>query len=201
MPQLTAGCLCGNVRLTASGSPYRVGLCHCLDCRKHHGALFHASAVFPQEAVAVEGETRDHAGRFFCPRCGSSVFGRSADEIEVHLGSLDAPNQLTPTYELWTLRRESWLPPFPHMQHYERNRDAQSRAEPPRIAPGRYRHHKGQFYEVIGVARHSETQEWQVVYKALYADHGLWVRPAAMFTEWVEVGGQRVPRFERADSP
>lgn len=91
MDRFTGGCLCGNVRIEASGRPYRVGLCHCLDCRKHHGALFHASAVFPQDAVTIDGETRDYAGRFFCPRCGSSVFGRSADEIEVNLGSLDAP--------------------------------------------------------------------------------------------------------------
>ncbi len=74
MDRFTGGCLCGNVRIVASGLPYRVGLCHCLDCRKHHGALFHASAVFPQNAVTIDGETRDYAGRFFCPRCGSSIF-------------------------------------------------------------------------------------------------------------------------------
>ena len=67
MDRFTGGCLCGNVRIVASGLPYRVGLCHCLDCRKHHGALFHASAVFPQDAVTIDGETRDYAGRFFCP--------------------------------------------------------------------------------------------------------------------------------------
>ena len=83
MDRFTGGCLCGKVRFVASGSPYRVGLCHCLDCRKHHGALFHASAIFPQDAVTIEGETRDYAGRFFCPSCGSSVFARSGDEIEV----------------------------------------------------------------------------------------------------------------------
>ena len=111
------------------GSPYRVGLCHCLDCRKHHGALFHASAIFPAEAVTVDGETRDYAGRFFCPRCGSPVFAGTADEIEVNLGSLDAPDQLTPTYELWTIRREGWLPPFPLMRRYDRDRDATDRSE------------------------------------------------------------------------
>lgn len=129
MDRFTGGCLCGNVRIEASGRPYRVGLCHCLDCRKHHGALFHASAVFPQEAVKITGETRDYAGRFFCPRCGSSVFGRSADEIEVNLGTLDAPDQLQPTYELWTIRRESWLPPLPLSKRYERDRDATDRFE------------------------------------------------------------------------
>ncbi|SFQ01202.1 Uncharacterized conserved protein [Pseudomonas sp. NFPP07] len=96
MQRFTGGCLCGKVRLVASGPPYRVGLCHCLDCRKHHGALFHASAIFPEDAVTVEGETRDYAGRFFCPNCGSSVFARSADEIEVNLGALDAPTNSSP---------------------------------------------------------------------------------------------------------
>lgn len=92
MDRFTGGCLCGNVRFVASGLPYRVGLCHCLDCRKHHGALFHASAIFPRDAVTIDGETRDYAGRFFCPRCGSSIFACTADEIEVNLGSLDAPD-------------------------------------------------------------------------------------------------------------
>jgi len=123
MERYTGGCLCGNVRIVASGAPDRVGMCHCLDYRKHHGALFHASAVFPEDAVTVEGETRDYEGRFFCPRCGSSVFGRSDGEVEVNLGSLDAPDRFVPTYELWTVRRESWLPPFPVEERYERNRD------------------------------------------------------------------------------
>jgi hypothetical protein len=129
MDRFTGGCLCGNVRIVASGLPYRVGLCHCLDCRKHHGALFSASAMFPQDAVTIEGETHDYAGRSFCPRCGSSVFARTGDEIEVHLGSLDAPDQLMPTYESWVVRRESWLPSFPLTRHYERSRDASSRFE------------------------------------------------------------------------
>lgn len=127
--EVTGGCLCGQVRLVATGQPYRVGLCHCLDCRKHHGALFHASAIFPQAAVVITGETSDYAGRNFCPRCGSSVFGRSGDEVEVNLGSLDAPNQFMPTYELWTLRREAWLPRFALAHHYARDREATGRAE------------------------------------------------------------------------
>jgi len=77
----------------------------------------------------INGETRDYAGRSFCPRCGSCVFARSADEIEVNLGSLDAPDQLKPTYELWTSRRESWLPPFPLTRRYDRDRNAASSFE------------------------------------------------------------------------
>jgi hypothetical protein len=67
----------------------------------------------------------------------------------------------------------------------------------PNIPLGRYRHYKGRFYEVTGLARHSETEEWHVVYRALYGDFGLWIRPAAMFVESVEVEGRRVLRFER----
>jgi len=66
---------------------------------------------------------------------------------------------------------------------------------------GRYRHAKtGNEYEVIGVARHSETLEELVVYRALYGQRGLWVRPLAMFTELVEVEGRRVARFVRVDA-
>ena len=65
------------------------------------------------------------------------------------------------------------------------------------IEPGRYRHYKGKDYQVIGTARHSETEEWLVVYRCLYGDHSLWVRPLDMFLESVEVAGKQVPRFTR----
>jgi hypothetical protein len=129
MDRFTGSCLCGAVRITAEGQPYRVGLCHCLDCRKYSGSLFHASAVFPETAVTVEGETRHFGDRHFCPGCGASLFGHSAGEIDVSLGVLDAPNQLKPTYELWTIRREAWLPPFPGMRLYERDREGSGRSE------------------------------------------------------------------------
>ena len=129
MDQITGGCLCGRVRMVAAGAPNRVGLCHCLECRKHHGALFFAAAMFPEDAVTVEGETRDYKGRHFCPQCGSSVFNRHGDEVEVHLGALDAPDQLTPTYECWTVRRERWLPEFPLTRRYDRDREGTGPAE------------------------------------------------------------------------
>lgn len=63
------------------------------------------------------------------------------------------------------------------------------------IRPGRYRHFKGNEYQVLGMAHHSETEEEMVVYRPLYGDGGLWVRPAAMWCEPVERDGKVQPRF------
>ena len=63
------------------------------------------------------------------------------------------------------------------------------------VVPGVYRHYKGQPYRVLGTARHSETMEWLVVYQALYGEHGLWVRPAALFVETVGLHGTPTARF------
>ena len=64
---------------------------------------------------------------------------------------------------------------------------------------GVYEHYKGKRYEVLGVARHSETLEELVVYRALYGDRELWIRPRAMFLEKVEIGGKKVSRFRRME--
>ena len=128
MERYSGGCLCGAVRIVAAGRPDRVGLCHCLDCRKHHGALFFAAAIFPEGAVTIEGETGAYDGRHFCPRCGSSVFARVGDEVDVHLGTLDEPDRLIPSYELWTVRREGWLPAFPLTERHARNREGAGQA-------------------------------------------------------------------------
>ncbi len=63
------------------------------------------------------------------------------------------------------------------------------------IRAGRYRHYKGNDYQVIGLARHSETEEGMVVYRQLYGDGSMWVRPLVMFVEDVMVDGQQKPRF------
>lgn len=68
------------------------------------------------------------------------------------------------------------------------------------LQTGRYRHYKGKDYEVIGIATHSETSEKMVVYRTLYGDYDLWVRPLAMFTETVTVDGETVPRFRFIES-
>ena len=64
------------------------------------------------------------------------------------------------------------------------------------LEKGLYRHYKGNMYEVFMMAQHSETEEWMVVYKALYGDEGMWIRPYEMFIEEVEVDGKMISRFE-----
>ena len=64
------------------------------------------------------------------------------------------------------------------------------------IKPGKYRHFNGNYYQVMGVAHHSETMEEMVVYRALYGEHGLWVRPAAMWSETIDRDGYHGPRFQ-----
>ncbi len=74
---------------------------------------------------------------------------------------------------------------------------------PPLITtpPGLYRHYKGHLYEVVGTVRHSETLEPMTLYRALYGEHGLWVRPAAMFNGTVDVGGRSEARFAPVATP
>lgn len=121
-PMLIGGCACGAVRFVTRGAPLRVGLCHCLTCRKAHASAFNPFVVFRREQVEVTGELRSwksSAGydRRFCPHCGSRLFGISGDEIELSLGSYDQPGLFEPRYENWIVRREAWLAPLPVPQH------------------------------------------------------------------------------------
>lgn len=117
------GCLCGAVRFQVQGAPLRVGLCHCKDCRKESGSVFASFAIWPRAAFSSEGETQTFAGRSFCTSCGGRVFGLREDEAEVRFGSLDeAPTDLSPSYELWIKRRETWLRPLPGCRQFEEDR-------------------------------------------------------------------------------
>ena len=122
MNQIEGGCRCGAVRFATDARPDRVGVCHCMDCRKHHGAPFFAAAIFAVGAVRVTGDTLSHEGRHVCRHCGSSVFARTGEEIELHLGALDAPDRFKPGYECWTIRREGWLSPIPGATQHEKDR-------------------------------------------------------------------------------
>ncbi|MEJ2814486.1 GFA family protein [Caulobacter sp. CCG-8] len=126
------GCACGAVRYVASGGPLRVGLCHCLTCRKRHGAPCNAFAAFRADKVRIEGRTQVWAGAEHgllhgCPICGSPLFWTATDqdddEIEIHLGGLDEVGQFTPQYEVWVKRREPWMAPL-NVPQYVENRPA-----------------------------------------------------------------------------
>ena len=120
------GCACGAVRFTTRGAPLRVGLCHCLTCRKAHASAFNAFAIFRADQVEISGESASWESspeydRHFCATCGSGVFGRDGEEIEVSLGSFDQPGLFEPQYELWIGRREPWVAALDVRQH-EMNR-------------------------------------------------------------------------------
>ncbi len=124
---VTGGCACGQLTFAARGRPKRVGLCHCMTCRKISGAPFAAFVIFARDQVTISGSFRSWSATSrtedcFCPVCGSQVFDRdTADEIEIRLGAFDEPNLFTPTYEAWTKRREAWLC-TPDLISYPENR-------------------------------------------------------------------------------
>jgi hypothetical protein len=99
------GCACGKVRFEARGEPHRVGVCHCLTCRKVHGAAFNFYVVFPADAVSIAGEvlefaSSEHGRRYSCCACGTPVYshyGRT-DEIDLYAGSFDEPGLFQPSY-------------------------------------------------------------------------------------------------------
>mgnify|MGYP000603762930 CR=1 FL=1 len=120
----TGGCACGAVRFEAIDKPLRVGLCHCLTCRKHHGAAFNPFVVFPFEAVFIAGGLRswrssEHSTRLSCEVCSSPICQQEDDsgEIELHGGSFDETSLFPPEYENWTLHREDWLPHLGVREH------------------------------------------------------------------------------------
>jgi len=74
------------------------GIRHCLDCRKHHGALFYAAAIFAEGAMTITSPTAANEGRHFSPKCGSSVFARSDGAVELYRDALDAPDRFVPDH-------------------------------------------------------------------------------------------------------
>jgi hypothetical protein len=113
------GCACGAVRFKAEGEPLRVGLCHCMDCRKAHASAFMGFTVYPRAAVQLTGDagrwpSKPWYERHFCRQCGSRVAGVDAnsDAIELPIGAFDEVGLFTPQYENWVVRREPWLMPL-----------------------------------------------------------------------------------------
>jgi hypothetical protein len=116
------GCSCGAVRFEVRGEPEKVGLCHCVECRKATGAAYLAYADWPRSAFTSAGEAREFRGRSFCPICGSRVFHLSQTGAEIMLGALDeVPSDLRPTREGWIIRREHWLPALAGAAQFKRD--------------------------------------------------------------------------------
>ncbi|CAN5228378.1 GFA family protein [soil metagenome] len=116
-------CLCGKIRLAVRGEPLRVGICHCMGCRRESGSAFTFYGIWPAEAFELDGETAEFKGRHFCPHCGGRLFSIDEREAEIKLGVLDeAPTPLTPSYELWIKRREPWLQPLDGAQQFVEDR-------------------------------------------------------------------------------
>jgi hypothetical protein len=132
---LEGGCACGAVRFRTWGDPLRVGLCHCMTCRKAHGAAFNPFIVFARTNVEVVGvlahwdSTPGHS-RDFCPKCGSRIVLFSETEAELSLGGFDQPSRFQPQYEAWTTQREAWLEALDAPQFIE-NRDPAGPTLPP----------------------------------------------------------------------
>ena len=116
------GCLCGAVRYETMGRPKLVELCHCADCRKASGGYAAHYGIWPAAEVRLNGRLAIHAGRSFCPCCGSHVAHVGPHTVTVLLGTLDeAPNDLMPERELWIIRREPWAAPVPGAMQFERD--------------------------------------------------------------------------------
>jgi hypothetical protein len=112
------GCACGLVRFVVRGQPLRVGLCHCLTCRKYHGSAFNPFVIFRQRdvkitGVCVEWRSSSTGVRKRCAICGSPIayVQEGSGEIELSLGSFDQTSIFMPQYENWISRRELWQHP------------------------------------------------------------------------------------------
>ncbi|KXV02127.1 aldehyde-activating protein [Caballeronia megalochromosomata] len=109
------GCACGAVRVRVVGEPKEVNLCHCMTCRRIHGAPFGVYAIFARSAVQVSGDTvgwesSTTGKRHHCPSCGSPVYLAfdGIDEIEVPTGIFDETGVYPPQYEIWCRSAEPW---------------------------------------------------------------------------------------------
>lgn len=102
--------------------PYVSGLCHCSTCRKLTGSSFSATANWRRDQFDMTGELATYESRQFCPTCGSRLFWLWDEGVEIFLGTLDdAPYDIKPMLEVWTIRREHWLPVIPDVPRHQQN--------------------------------------------------------------------------------
>ena len=130
-PTLSGGCLCGAIRFETSAEPIFSGNCHCRDCQRSSGSAFTPAIFVPENTVSVQGtvkffESKADSGnsisRGFCPNCGSQLFTRLEmlpGILGLRAGTLDAPENYTPTMDIYTASAPPWdhmcpsLPKFP----------------------------------------------------------------------------------------
>ena len=130
MTSYPASCRCGQLRATASGTPTRISVCHCLDCQKRSGSAFAAQVRFPADKVVITGGSttftatgENGAAHFhFCPDCGSTVTYTNDSMpgvIAIALGAFDDPYFVTPTVSVWEERQHEWLEIAGDIEHWE----------------------------------------------------------------------------------
>lgn len=119
-PFATGSCRCGAITLTLKEKPKMMLQCHCLDCQKAGGGGHSSHAYFDEKAVVVEGEAAGHTvladsgnemTRYFCPRCGSRLYGRNGGRpnlVSIEVGCLDDQSWFSPQAVLYTSRRHDW---------------------------------------------------------------------------------------------
>lgn len=129
----TGGCLCGQVRYRLSGEPVATMACHCTNCQKSSGSALSTIALFPRQAVAVEGELKgyeyagDSGGKLqinFCPNCGSPVMldiRAMPDLVSIKVGTLDDTSWFRPQMNIFTHSAQSWLPFHEDAVNFEAN--------------------------------------------------------------------------------
>lgn len=129
--KLEGRCLCGAVSYAFEGQPAFVFHCHCRDCQRASGSLFHYGLLVPEAGFAVRGELRAYASkaesgraitREFCPTCGSGVLNRlemAPGMVVIRGGTLDDPTAVAPTFELYTRTKPAWLHPDERIRGFE----------------------------------------------------------------------------------
>jgi hypothetical protein len=131
MTSRTASCRCGQLKLTATGEPIRLSVCHCLNCKKRSGSAFAVQARWRAGEVTIEGRSKeftksgdsgDEAHFHFCPECGSDVYyiaDAMADLVAVPLGAFDDPFFGTPEYSVYEGRKQPWVEITGTAEHYD----------------------------------------------------------------------------------
>jgi hypothetical protein len=122
----TASCRCGQLKVTVTGEPVRVSVCHCLNCKKRSGSAFAVQARWPKEQVKIEGASKtfvmvadsgNHGIFHFCPDCGSDVYyeidgefdDKFNDLVAIPLGVFDDPYFVSPAFSVWEERKCDWV--------------------------------------------------------------------------------------------